>query len=231
MQHLVRGGTGLRYAGDAIPLLSLRFELGFHSAWLAEYHFTRYGLGSPSLVLATHIAACTSKIRLGTAVLVPTLHNPIQLAEDTTTLNSISRGRLDVGFVRDSDNYEYKSYNVAWEENQERFQEAIGVIQGLWTTSDYTHQGWLFSVNRANLVPPPLRKPHPPIYIAASRTRATLDYLVSTGHPLIIGVVLDTKDALELCHRFVTLSQETGHDVPMSRIPLHAEARFGTGRI
>ena len=68
-------------------------------------------------------------------------------------------------------------------------------------------------------MPPPLQKPHPPIYIAASRTQATLEYLVSTGHPLIIGVVLDTKDALDLCHRFVTLSREAGHDVPMSRIP------------
>ena len=114
-------------------------ELGFHSAWLAEHHFSRYGLGSSSLVLATHIAARTSRIRLGTAVLVPTLHNPIRLAEDTATLDSISGGRLDVGFGRGSDNYEYKSYNVAWEESQERFQEAIGVIQGLWTTGDYSH--------------------------------------------------------------------------------------------
>ena len=194
-------------------------ELGFHSAWLAEHHFSRYGLGSSSLVLATHIAARTSRIRLGTAVLVPTLHNPIRLAEDTATVDSISGGRLDVGFGRGSDNYEYRSYNVDWEESQERFQEAIGVIQGLWTTSDYTHQGRFFSVSHANLVPPPLQKPHPPVYIAASRTRATLEYLVSTGHPLIIGVVLDTRDALDLCHRFVTLSREAGHDVPMSRIP------------
>ena len=68
-------------------------------------------------------------------------------------------------------------------------------------------------------MPAPLQKPHPPIYIAATRTPATLEFVVSTGHPLILGVVLDTPDALDQCHRFVTMSQESGHNIPMSRIP------------
>ena len=109
-------------------------ELGFYSAWLAEHHFSRYGIGSSALVLASSIAAQTTKIRLGTAVLVPPLHNPIQLAEDTATLDSISGGRLDVGFGRGTANYEYRGYNVDREESQGRFQESIKVIKGLWTT-------------------------------------------------------------------------------------------------
>ena len=75
-------------------------ELGFHSIWLAEHHFSRYGLGSSSLMLISHIAARTRTIRLGTAVLVPTLHNPLRLAEDTATLDVLSGGRLDVGYGR-----------------------------------------------------------------------------------------------------------------------------------
>ena len=193
--------------------------LGFHSAWLAEHHFSRYGLGASSLLLASSIAAQTERIRLGTAVLVPTLHNPIRLAEDTATLDLISRGRLDVGFGRGSAGYEYGGYLIDREESQGRFQEAIGVIQALWTTPDYSHEGQYFRVHRANLVPQPTQRPHPPIYIAATRTPATLKFVVSTGHPLIIGVVLDTTDALELCRRFVGMSRDAGHDVPMSRIP------------
>ena len=65
-------------------------ELGFHSAWLAEHHFSRYGLGSSSLVLAASMAAQTKTIRLGTAVLVPPLHHPVRLAEDADTVDSIS---------------------------------------------------------------------------------------------------------------------------------------------
>lgn len=193
--------------------------LGFHSSWIAEHHFTRYGLGSSSLVVAASIAARTKVIRLGTAVLVPPLHNPIRLAEDTATLDVISGGRLDVGFGRGSAGNEYAGYSVDREQSQGLFQESINMVQALWTTPGYSHEGRYFKVNNATLVPPPVQQPHPPIYIAATRTRATQEYLVSTGHPLIIGVVLDTPEALELCHRFVGMSEQAGHNVSMSRIP------------
>ena len=71
-------------------------ELGFHTAWFAEHHFSRYSMGSSSLVIAAGIAAATKRIRLGTAVLVPTLHNPIRLAEDAATVDAVSNGRLDL---------------------------------------------------------------------------------------------------------------------------------------
>lgn len=194
-------------------------ELGFDSIWLAEHHFSRYGLGSSSLVVASNIAARTSQIRLGTAVLVPTLHHPIRLAEDTATLDVISGGRLDVGYGRGAAGYEYTGYGLDHAESQERFQEAINMVQGLWTTPEYTHQGKHFTAHKANLVPMPLQKPHPPVYIAATRTHETLKYVVSTGHPLIVGVVLDTVDAMDLCHRFVRMSREEGVGVPMASIP------------
>ncbi|MBM3223794.1 MAG: LLM class flavin-dependent oxidoreductase [Candidatus Tectomicrobia bacterium] len=194
-------------------------ELGFVSLWLAEHHFSRYGLGSSSLLLASHIAARTKTIRLGTAVLVPTLHHPLRLAEDTATLDVLSGGRLDVGYGRGAAGYEYNGYMVDREHSQERFREAITMIQGLWTTPEYTHTGQFFSVNRANLVPRPLQQPHPPVYVAATRTPATLEFVLATGHPLIVGVVLDTTNALDLCQRFVTRSAALGHHVPMSAIP------------
>ena len=64
--------------------------LGFQGAWFAEHHFSRYGLGSSSLVLLGALAAQTRTIRLGTAVLVPTLHNPIRLAEDIAMVDVAS---------------------------------------------------------------------------------------------------------------------------------------------
>jgi alkanesulfonate monooxygenase SsuD/methylene tetrahydromethanopterin reductase-like flavin-dependent oxidoreductase (luciferase family) len=194
-------------------------ELGFIGAWFAEHHFSRYGLGSSSLILLSSMAAQTSTIRLGTAILVPPLHHPIRLAEDIATLDLVSGGRLDIGFGRGSANYEYDGYNVAHEESQGRFQETIGIVQNLWTTPEYTYEGKYFKVNQATLVPSPLQKPHPPMYIAATRTQTTLEFVVSTGHPLIIGVVLDTNDALDLCRRFVEMSKTAGYNVPMSRIP------------
>ena len=208
-----------RVVAAAVAQVQRAEELGFHAAWFAEHHFSRYGLGSSSLVLASSIAAQTKTIRLGTAVLVPPLHHPVQLAEDTATLDVVSGGRLDVGFGRGTAGYEYAGYNVNRAESQERFQEVIAMVQGLWTTPDYSCAGRYFDLRQVNLTPPPVQQPHPPIYIAATRTLTTLEYAVSTGHPLICGVVLDHADALDLCHRFVKMSAAAGHNIPMARIP------------
>ena len=75
-------------------------ELGFTSAWMAEHHFTRYGLGAAPNVLASNIVAKTSTIRIGSAVFVSPLHLPARLAEEIATLDVLSGGRIDVGFGR-----------------------------------------------------------------------------------------------------------------------------------
>lgn len=193
--------------------------LGFYSAWIAEHHFSRYSMGSSSLVLASYIAARTETIRLGTAVLLPTLHHPVRLAEDTATMDAVSGGRLDVGFGRGADSYEYGGFNVDHAESQVRFQESIRIIQGLWTTPEFSFDGQYVQCNKLNLVPPPVQRPHPPIYLAASNTLETLKFVVSTGHTLCIAVVQDTAQSLDLCRRFVAMSKEAGFNVPMSAIP------------
>jgi alkanesulfonate monooxygenase SsuD/methylene tetrahydromethanopterin reductase-like flavin-dependent oxidoreductase (luciferase family) len=194
-------------------------QLGFHSAWLAEHHFSRYGLASSSLMLATQIASRTRSIRLGTAVLVAPLHHPIQLAEEIAMFDQLSGGRLDVGFGRGSANYEYRGYDVDREESQARFQETIRIIEGLLTTPGYSYDGRFYQIRDVNLVPPPAQLPCPPIYIAATRTPASLEFVAASGHPIIVGVVLDTDDAIDLLHRFIALARDNGHDVPASRIP------------
>ena len=194
-------------------------ELGFASAWIAEHHFSRYGLGSSGLVLAAKIAGLTKRIRFGTAVLVPPLHHPIRLAEDIAMLDQVSGGRVEIGFGRGSSGYEYAGYSVSAAESQARFQETITIVKGLWTTPDFSYRGEIYDFQHVNLVPRPLQEPHPPIYIAATRTPATLEFVARTGHPIIIGVVLDHTDALDLCHRFIKMARAAGHEMSMARIP------------
>ncbi len=214
------GREASRIIAETTEQVQYAEELGFCSAWLAEHHFTRYCIGASSLIIATHLAAHTKTIRLGTAVLVSPLHNPLRLAEDTATLDLVSGGRLDVGFGRGSGSgYEYRGYNVDPEESQQRFQESVRMIEGLWTTPDFSFDGRHFQASRANLVPTPLQEPHPPIYLAATRNPVTLDFVVGTGHTLCIAVVQDTADALDLCRRFVEKSAEAGGNVSKSDIP------------
>ena len=73
------------------------------------------------------------------------------------------------------------------------------MIEGLWTTKNYSFEGKHYKITDANLVPLPIQKPHPPIHIAATRTKATQDFVAASGHPLLVGVVLDTEDAMSVC--------------------------------
>ena len=120
----------LSYAADEVVLAE---ELGFSSAWIAEHHFTRYGVGSSAMVIAAYIAGRTERIRLGTGVLIPTLHNPIRLAEDTATMDAISGGRLDVGFGRGVYGYEYSGFGVDPDTSQENFKESVNIIDCYYT--------------------------------------------------------------------------------------------------
>jgi Coenzyme F420-dependent N5,N10-methylene tetrahydromethanopterin reductase and related flavin-dependent oxidoreductases len=72
---------------NACAEVVLAENLGFDSAWFAEHHFSRYGLGSSSLMVLSHFAAITKTIELGTAVLLPTLHNPSNLPKILQLLN------------------------------------------------------------------------------------------------------------------------------------------------
>ena len=213
------GHEPAKIMAETIEQIQYGEELGFYSAWFAEHHFSRYSMGSSSLMIAAGVAAATKRIRLGTAVLIPTLHNPIRLAEDAATADAISNGRIDLGFGRGSGGYEYGGFNVSREESQAHFQESVRIVEGLFTTQEFSYDGQFYQLNKINLVPPVTQKPHPPMYVAASFTQETLEFAVSTGHKLMLAVVQDTEQSLALCKRFVQMSAEAGHNVPMSEIP------------
>ncbi len=194
-------------------------QLGFDSGWLAEHHFSRYGIGSASLMLLANIAARTATLRLGAAVIISPLHHPVRLAEDTATLDLLSGGRLDAGFGRGTAGYEYTGYSVDSNDSQGRFQESIRIVEGLWTARNFSFEGNHYRVENANLVPPPLQKPHPPIYIAATRSQETQDFAAASGHSGIIGVVLDTGDGLSLCYQLAEGASKAGKPMDIGGIP------------
>ena len=106
-------------------------ELGFYSLWMAEHHFTRYGLASSPLTVATYLAAKTSKIRLGTAISVLPFQNPILLAEQVALLDVLSNGRVDLGVGRGiAGSNEYVDMSVPASESEGRFTEMLDILPG-----------------------------------------------------------------------------------------------------
>jgi len=143
----------------------------------------------------------------------------VRLAEDTATLDMLSDGRLDVGFGRGAASSEYANFGIDHAESQARYRETIQMVEALWTNRDYTFEGEFHTAKNVNLVPTPLQDPHPPVYVAATRSLESLDFVASTGRRLIVGVVLDTTDAVDLLKRFLQLSEQAGHGVTASDVP------------
>ena len=203
----------------AVEQVQMAEASGYHSAWFAEHHFTRYSMGSSLGVILGYMAAATKNIRLGTGVIVPVLHNPIRVAEDTATVDLLSGGRLDVGFGRGVYSYEYGGFGIPGENSQQRFRESVLSVRDMWTKRPVSLDGEFYSFRNIDLVPSPVQKPHPPVYIAASRSPETLGFLVENEFLLCIAVVQDTSQALELVTRYKKLCKDFGRPSCMSEVP------------
>jgi alkanesulfonate monooxygenase SsuD/methylene tetrahydromethanopterin reductase-like flavin-dependent oxidoreductase (luciferase family) len=159
---------GRRYQ-DILAQIELGDQLGFHTAWLAEIHFfpAVSRLASPLTVLAA-AAQRTQRIRLGTAVTLLPLHNPLKIAEEAATVDILSGGRLELGVGRGAAPSMFAAYNVPIEESRQRFEEALAVIRQAWTSERLTYNGRYLQVQDLQVFPRPVQQPHPPLRIAAN---------------------------------------------------------------
>ena len=195
-------------------------KLGFHSVWIAEHHFTRYGIAPSPLQLATYLAAKTSTIRLGTSISVLPFHNPVLLAEEVAMLDVLSGGRVDFGVGRGlAGGAEYLSMNVASEESEGRFAEMLDVLPGLWTTPDFCHEGRYYRVKNVTVLPRPVQKPYPPVYVGVTRTESRIREAVDHGWQVVTGVTISYDDHLEIRRKYRLLAAQQGKDVEPSQSP------------
>jgi alkanesulfonate monooxygenase SsuD/methylene tetrahydromethanopterin reductase-like flavin-dependent oxidoreductase (luciferase family) len=154
---------------DIMAQIELGDALGLDTAWLGELHFSRgfSVLADPLMVLAA-AAQRTTRIRLGTAVTLLPLHNPVKIAEQAATTDILSNGRLEFGVGRGTAPIHYDGYDVDQEESRERFDEALDFILQAWTHESFSYQGKYFRARDLTLVPRPVQVPHPPVRVAAN---------------------------------------------------------------
>jgi alkanesulfonate monooxygenase SsuD/methylene tetrahydromethanopterin reductase-like flavin-dependent oxidoreductase (luciferase family) len=161
---------------------------GLDAVWLAEIHQqpTRSVLSAP-LTIAAAIAARTSRLRIGTGVQVLPLCHPLRLAEETATIDQISRGRLLLGAGRSGNPRAYAAYGVPYAESRERFYETLEILKLAWTQPTFSFAGQYYSFDEARAVPRPYQQPHPPIRIAGA-SEDTFPVLGALGYPLFVAV-------------------------------------------
>lgn len=139
---------------------------GFDSVWLGEHHNNPLLYPTPLLGLAA-IAARTRRLRLGTAVLLLPLHDPVAVAEEGAMVDMISGGRLVLGVGAGYAPEEFTLFGIPLKERGSRLEEAVTLIHRLWTEEKVTHAGRHFRVADATVGPRPVQRPRPPIWFAA----------------------------------------------------------------
>ena len=161
-------------------------QLGFVSSFLVEHHFTGWNQVSATLMLLTALAMRTTRLRLGSAVMVLPWHNPVLLAEQAATLDLISGGRLDLGIGKGYRHSEFKGFQIAPEEAETRFDEALGLMIRAWTERRrFSHSGEFWRFEDIVVEPPPAQKPHPPLWVAAG-SAASIRRAAARGFNLIL---------------------------------------------
>lgn len=191
-----REGQTQRGAFDEVlTTADLAETLGFDGIWLAERHFSAPGgaalipsIGSAPLLMATAIATRTSRLRIGTAVLLLPLGHPVRMAEEVATLDHLSQGRLNLGIGRSSFPRAYEGYNIPYEESRERFREYLDVMRLAWTQQRFSYTGTFYTCRDLEVIPKPYQQPHPPLHQAAA-TRETFVAIGTMGLSLLVALI------------------------------------------
>ena len=120
----------------------------------------------------TYAAACTQRLRLGCAVFVTPLHNPLHLAKAISSLDQLSGGRVEVGVVAGGRGRPFAAFGVDADKPVTRFNEGIALMKACWTEREITFDGRHWKLEGAAMEPKPLQKPHPPIWVGGSHPNA-----------------------------------------------------------
>ena len=177
---VIPNNVGIQDAHDLIRLGVHAEKLGFDSVWV-NHHILHVGyvkdrLGTDpyqdALTVLTWLGAETSKIQLGTSVLVMPYLHPMALAKQLATLDQMSGGRLIVGLGAGSLPEENQALGVPYESRGRYCNEFLQVMRLLWTEDDASFDGEFFSFQNLTASPKPLQKPHPLMVVGGNRPAA-----------------------------------------------------------
>ena len=157
---------------QVLAQVELADEVGFDYFWTVEHHFlTEFSHCSAPEVLYGAVSQRTKRIRIGHAVaLLPTQYNhPVRVAERAAVLDILSDGRMDLGTGRSTTLIEMDGFQVDPEETRSQWEEAVAMIPRMWTEDPFTHEGHYYQIPPRSVIPKPVQKPHPPMWVACSQ--------------------------------------------------------------
>jgi alkanesulfonate monooxygenase SsuD/methylene tetrahydromethanopterin reductase-like flavin-dependent oxidoreductase (luciferase family) len=162
-------GSEQRVYEQAVEQVVAADELGFDQVWEVEHHFLEEYSHSPAPeVFLSYCAAKTKQIRLGhgIALMLPPVNHPARVAERAAALDLLSGGRLEFGTGRSATWTELGAFRCEPDDTKEMWDECTRAVVKMWTTDNFSWNGKHFSMPPRNVIPKPLQKPHPPLWVA-----------------------------------------------------------------
>jgi alkanesulfonate monooxygenase SsuD/methylene tetrahydromethanopterin reductase-like flavin-dependent oxidoreductase (luciferase family) len=171
--------------GHVTEMVEMADAGGFAIAWAAEHHALEMTIAPGPFQLLAHWAAHTSRIRLGTAVVVAPYWHPIKLAGEAALCDLITGGRLEFGIGRGAYQREFDRMMGGMDQRLgvPMMLEMLPALKALWQ-GDYAHEGKYWSFPSATSCPKPLQKPYPPIWVAA-RDPGTFNASLKEGYDIM----------------------------------------------
>jgi hypothetical protein len=163
---------------NALEQVRLADELGFDYIWAVEHHFLEeYSHCSGPDIFLSAAATMTKRIRVGHGVVacVPQYQSPIRVAERAAVLDIISGGRLELGTGRSATWPELSGFGANPDDTKKTWDEFVRVIPKMWMQERFAWNGRMFSMPERAILPKPLQKPHPPMWVAVTSPGTEID--------------------------------------------------------
>ncbi len=171
----------LKLFQDALDQVELADKLGYDFAWEVEHHYLEeYSHSSSPAVFLGAASQRTKNIRLAHGIYHLTTNHPSKVAAHVANLDLVSRGRVELGMGESASSTELEPFNVPFEKKREIWEDAVRCMIPMFKDEPCEYDGPHFKFPWRNVVPKPLQKPHPPLWVACSQL-ATIEYAGRRG--------------------------------------------------
>lgn len=179
---------------EELSLANMAEGLGFDSIWCLDHHFTGYVMSPDPTELLAYVAGRTTRVQLGTAVIVLPWHDPVEVAEKIALLDVISGGRTIFGFGRGAASVEYSGFRIPMEEARERFVESAVIIRKALTQESFSFAGKYFEIPEIQIRPRPISHPEDRFY-ASTVSPESAEIMAKLGFGVMIIAQRSWEDA------------------------------------
>ncbi len=190
---------------DSLEQIALADELGYDYAWEVEHHFLEeYSHSSAPEVFLAAASQRTKNIRLGHGIVQLTTNHPARVAERVSTLDLVSNGRVDLGLGEGASVTELHPFGRKFRDKRIVWEEAVRACLPMFWENGWEFHGHYFDFPLRNVIPKPLQKPHPPLWVACSQLD-TIKYAAHRGMGALCFKFVDLDSARAWVHSYYNI--------------------------